>query len=86
VNLALEMPNSKLDAHAQPYSFETLLQTTQCTKRLWRKSLMFLQKCWYSRICLICHLKGIRKKWRFKWSDKLWKQVKNSITAAHILY
>ena len=30
----------------------------------------------YSRICLIRHLKGIRKKWRIRRSDELGKQVK----------
>jgi len=30
----------------------------------------------YSRICLIRHLKGIRKKWRIRRSDELRKQVK----------
>ena len=30
----------------------------------------------YSRICLICHLKGIRKKWRIKRTDELCKQAK----------
>ena len=30
----------------------------------------------YSRICLIRHLKGIRKKWRIRQTDELCKQVK----------
>jgi len=30
----------------------------------------------YSRICLIRHLKGIRKKWRIRRTDELCKQVK----------
>jgi len=30
----------------------------------------------YSRIFLIRHLKGIRKKWWIRWSDKIRKQVK----------
>jgi len=34
-----------------------------------------LVKSNYSRICLICHLKGIRKKWWFRRSDELCKQV-----------
>ena len=29
-----------------------------------------------SRICLICHLKVMRKEWRFRRSDELCKQVK----------
>jgi len=40
---------------------------------------------WYSRICLIRHLKGIRKKWRIRRSDELRKQVKTLIEA-RILY
>jgi len=35
-----------------------------------------LVKAMYSRICLIRHLKGIRKKWRIRWTDELCKQVK----------
>ena len=34
-----------------------------------------VQKVLFSRICLICHLKGIRKKWRIRRSDELCKQV-----------
>jgi len=32
--------------------------------------------CFYSRICLVRHLKGIRKKGRFRRSDEVCKQVK----------
>jgi len=31
---------------------------------------------YYSRICLICHLKGIIKNWRIRRTDELRKQVK----------
>jgi len=40
---------------------------------------------YYSRICLMRHLKRIRKKWRIRRTDELCKQVK-TIIEARILY
>jgi len=44
----------------------------------------FPDKIKYSRICLIRHLKGIRKKWRINW--RIMQTGENSITEARMLY
>ena len=58
-----------------PYSFyhSEFWTTCACPEK---QSLSWIHCIKYSRICLICHLKGIRKKWRIRRSDELWKQVK----------
>jgi len=45
-------------------SYASIIQTFAAAEQLQER-----QKTLYSRICLIRHLKGIRKKWRIRRSD-----------------
>jgi len=66
------MMNPDVDGCAKTLNHRKLLRKTQKNNLMKTKTRL---KPKYSRICLIRHLKGIRKKSRFRRSDELYKQV-----------